>query len=112
VKPINATIPSPLQPSVSPDGRTIAFVTGEKVWLIDRDGRNLRQLFPNGYSQQRPAFSPDGASIAIVIANHLGIDFTGEIYVIDLDANDPTPLRTKTGAELMPDDTSRLNWVR
>lgn len=112
VRPIDAAIPTPLQPSVSPDGRTIAFITGSKIWLIDRDGKNLRQLFPDAFSQQRPAFSPDGTKIAAIICNQLAIDATGEVFVIDIATKQPTPLRTSTGASLMPDDTSRLNWIQ
>jgi DNA-binding beta-propeller fold protein YncE len=83
VTPIDAQVSTPLQPSVSPDGKTIAFVTGSRIWLIDRDGKNLRQLFKDGRSQQRPALSPDGTKIAAVICNQLANDMTGEVFVID-----------------------------
>jgi hypothetical protein len=112
VRPIDATVAAPLQPSVSPDGKTIAFVTGNKVWLIDRAGKNLRQLFPDGRTQQRPVFSPDGATVAFIVCNTLASDVTGEVFVIDLKTNELTPLRTSAGASLVPDTTTRLNWVR
>jgi WD40-like Beta Propeller Repeat len=111
VRPIDAAIPTPLQPSVSPDGKTIAFITGNKIWLIDRDGANLRQLFPHTYNQQRPVFSPDGTKIAAVICNQI-TNTTGEVFVIDIATKQPSAIRTSTGASLMPDDTSRLNWVQ
>jgi Tol biopolymer transport system component len=112
VTPINVQVAAPYHVAVSPDGRTIAFVTGERVWLIGRDGRNLRQLFQHGASQQRPAFSPDGAKIAFIICNHLGVDATGDVFVTDLHAKEITQLRTNTGGTLVPDTTSRLNWIR
>jgi Tol biopolymer transport system component len=72
------------QPGVSPDGKTIAFVTGDKIWLTDHDGKNLRQLCPRGMKQQRPVFSPDGTRIAAVVCNQLGNDLTAEVFVIDV----------------------------
>jgi tricorn protease-like protein len=100
-----------LQPGVSPDGRTIAFITGDRVWLIDRDGKNLRQLFPDGKKQQRPVFSPDGTKIAFVICNNPAMDTSGDVFVIDLKTKELTPLRTSAGFSVMPDPTSKLNWV-
>jgi hypothetical protein len=111
VRPIDAKIDTPFQPSVSPDGRTIAFVTGKKVWLIDRDGKNLRQFFQDGHTQQRPVFSPDGTKIALVICNTMASDVTGEVFVIDLQTQEVTPLRTSAGATLVPDPNTKLNWI-
>jgi hypothetical protein len=111
VRPIAPAIASPFQPDVSPDGKTIAFITGNKVWLIDRDGKNLRQLFQDGHNQQRPAFSPDGTKVAFIICNQLGVDASGEVFVFDLKGNDITPLRTSTGALLVPDTSTKLNWI-
>jgi Tol biopolymer transport system component len=111
VTPIDARMNAPYQPSVSPDGKTIAFITGNKVFLIDRDGKNLRQLFKDGRTQQRPVFAPDGTKIAAVICNQLANDSTGEVFVIDLKTLAITPLRTSAGSSLLPDTTTRLNWV-
>jgi hypothetical protein len=111
VRPIGPAIASPFQPDVSPDGKTIAFITGNKVWLIDRDGKNLRQLFQDGHNQQRPAFSPDGTKVAFIICNQLGVDASGEVFVFDLKGNDITPLRTSRGALLVPDTSTKLNWI-
>ena len=86
--------------------------TNNKIWLIDRDGKNVRQLFPDGHNQQRPSFSPDGAKIAFIVCNQLGIDASGEVFVIDLKTNELTPVRTSTGASLIPDTSTRLNWIR
>jgi tricorn protease len=78
---------------VSRDGKRIALITGGKVWLIDRDGQNLRQLFPHGMTQQRPVFSPDGTKIALIICNTMAYDTTGEVFVIDLETREVTPIR-------------------
>jgi len=84
---------------------------GGKVWLIARDGGNLRQLFPDGLLQQRPVFSPDGTKIAFIICNTMASDATGEIFVIDLETQAVTPIRTRTGMALVPDPYTRLNWI-
>jgi hypothetical protein len=50
--------------------------------------------------------------IAFIMCNHLGVDVTGDVFVTDLQAKEITQLRTNTGATLVPDTTSRLNWIR
>lgn len=111
VRAIAPDLVNPSTPSVSPDGGTIAFVTGGKVWLIDRDGMNLRQLFPHGLTQQRPVFSPDGTKVALIICNTMASDVTGEVFVIDLRTGAVSPIRTRTGSSLVPDPDTRLNWI-
>lgn len=44
-------------PRVSPDGRSIIFVSNPGIWKIDIDGSNRRQLSSGGLF---PEFSPDG----------------------------------------------------
>jgi Tol biopolymer transport system component len=56
-------------PSVSPDGRTVAFPRGNgvddtEIWLMDIDGTNQRPLTANAVDDTHPVFSPDGAWIA------------------------------------------------
>ena len=57
-------------PRVSPDGKTIAFVSDRKgqnnLWLMDIDGKNPRAVFTNGDVRVfEPAWSPDGNWIVV-----------------------------------------------
>ena len=75
-------------PSWSPDGKRIAFVSfrGKDGWdsdiyVMDVDGGNQRILTNNDFDDQDPSWSPDGRRIAFVSGawkNH-------DIYVIDAD---------------------------
>lgn len=64
---------SDVQPTWSPDGRTIAFERiasdGTSVYLIDADGTNLRSLVqPDRFQYRRdPAWSPDGTRVAVTV---------------------------------------------
>ena len=51
-------------PRWSPDGRTIAFIKGGQVWLMDADGRGERQLTKISSGAANPVWSPDGKWIA------------------------------------------------
>ena len=57
-----------IQPTWSPDGRKIAFVSNRnqgfiQIWVIDADGRNPIRL-TDGVWDEHPDWSPDGQKIA------------------------------------------------
>jgi hypothetical protein len=100
-------------PAWSPDGRQIAFcrfVLAENVsgnlWIVNVDGSGLRQL-TNGAPNQlvcQPCFSPDGRRIAFTvltgkfspfkIEHLLTLQFTADVYSINVDGSDPQQLTT------------------
>lgn len=51
-------------PSWSPDGRYLAFVRKNHVFIVRRDGRRLRRLIPREASA--PVWSPSGHSLAFI----------------------------------------------
>jgi tricorn protease len=75
-----AALASLAQPSLSPDARTIAFVSGGKIWTVPASGGTARLLVADGATDERPIFSPDGTKLAY-ISSKTG---NGDIYVLRL----------------------------
>lgn len=68
------------QPALSPDGREIAFVSGEDIWTVPAGGGEARLLVAGEGSDARPMYSPDGRRLAYV-STRTG---NGDVYVLDL----------------------------
>src|SRR6478672_13816633 len=68
------------QPSLSPDGRSIAFVSGDDIWIAPATGGDAHILIAHPAAESRPLFSPDGKSLAFVSTR----SGNGDIYVADL----------------------------
>jgi WD40-like Beta Propeller Repeat len=56
---------SPQTPDASPDGKRVAFMDADHVFVVDLDGANLHALTAGDFKESYPAFSPDGASVAV-----------------------------------------------
>jgi dipeptidyl aminopeptidase/acylaminoacyl peptidase len=70
----------------SPDGRRVAFISNENgtlaLWLCDADGSNARTLVtPELGVCQAPAWSPDGATIAILQSSPTD---TQDLWIVDV----------------------------
>src|SRR4029078_2152302 len=57
-------------PRWSPDGKKIAFVTGQQIWTMESDGDNKDQVTKISTGAAAPVWAPDGKWIA----------FTSEVY--------------------------------
>ena len=51
-------------PSISPDGKTVAFSYKGDLYLVGSDGGEARQLTSNPAYDYSPIWSPDGKTIA------------------------------------------------
>ncbi|MFI5256155.1 MAG: LpqB family beta-propeller domain-containing protein, partial [Gemmatimonadales bacterium] len=75
-----APSPSLAEPSLSPDHREIAFVSGGDIWTVPSGGGEARLLVSHPATESRPVYSPDGSRLAFV-STRTG---NGDVYVIAL----------------------------
>jgi TolB protein len=83
-----------LSPEWSPDSSTIAFVDGADIYLMARDGSNVRSLTRGGL----PAWSPDGTKIVFVGPNE-----DRDLHTINPDGSGESVLLDNTGFDYNPD---------
>ena len=92
---------------------TISIGTPEKVDTSDRhlspvDAAAVGDL-PDEFAVER-AQQHMGEELGVGVRTDL-VDEAGDVFVTDLQAKEITQLRTNTGATLVPDTTSRINWI-
>lgn len=68
------------EPTISPDGREIAFASAGDIWTVPATGGDARLLVSHAASESRPLYAPDGSRLAFV-SNRTG---NGDIYVLTL----------------------------
>ena len=68
------------EPSLSPDRKEIAFVSGGDIWTVPATGGVSALLVSHPATESRPMYSPDGAKLAFV-STRTG---NGDIYVLTL----------------------------
>ncbi len=107
------------QPSWSPDGKRIAFMSNRdghvhaihgwstyEIYVMDADGGNLQNLTNNPNNDTNPSWSPDGKRIAFASWDGKIIDFVidFEIYVMDADGGNLQNLTNN------PNDDRSPSW--
>jgi Tol biopolymer transport system component len=72
----------------SPDGRSIAFMDRQSLYLCDADGTNERKIWQApGYSYSL-SFSPDGTRLAVSVV----LPNTTRLWMLKTDGSNPHPL--------------------
>lgn len=87
--------PSFFEPSLSPNGQELAFVSGGDIWTAPIAGGEAHLLISHPGNDTRPLFSPDGKQLAFV-SNRSGND---DIFVLTLASGDLKRITYDDGAE-------------
>lgn len=85
-------------PSISPDGKTLAFTYKGDIWLVPSAGGTARQLTTNPAYDTNPFWSPDGKRIAFQSTRTAG---NNDIYVMSATGGTAKRLTTGAGTETL-----------
>ncbi len=85
-------------PAWSPDGKRLAVVILDRIWMTAPDGRDARELTRVAESEREPAWSFDGKRIVFVADRGDGFD----LYVIDPRGGIPDKVLDLEGDERTP----------
>lgn len=109
-------------PSYSPDGNKITFISGSKtnssyeVWVMNADGSGRKQITNTSVAEQEPAWSPDGTKL-VYASNSFDIDRETdlEIWTINADGTRRRQLTSNSSSETEPawsPDGSKIAFKR
>jgi len=100
-----------LHPTISPDGSKIAFQSyvdrNWEIFVMDSDGRNIKQLTSNPKDDIQPAWSPDGQKIAFASYR----DGNWEIYVMDTDGSNVRKVTNHVAHDQKPTWSPDSKWI-
>jgi tricorn protease len=99
--------PSYGEPSISPDGSEIAFVSGGDIWSVPAAGGDARLLVAHPATESRPLYSPDGKSLAFV-STRTG---NGDLYLLDLESGSTRRLTFDDGADQLDAWSRDGKWL-
>ena len=95
-------------PQVSPDGRSIAFLTGNGIWVMGPNGENPKEILHDEKAYYPAlAWSPDGERLAFI----KGVDYAkgGDIVTLPLAVGSATTVVSEPN--LMVYDGGSLVWL-
>jgi gamma-glutamyltranspeptidase len=90
--------PGMREPAWSPDGKRLAVVVLDRIWITQADGRDATELTKVAGSEREPAWSPDGRRIAFVADRGEGFD----LFVVGTRGGAPERVAALDGDERSP----------
>ncbi|MGC1300842.1 MAG: LpqB family beta-propeller domain-containing protein, partial [Caulobacteraceae bacterium] len=96
------------EPSLSPDGREIAFVSGGDIWTAPAQGGEARLLVTDPATESRPIYSPDGSKLAFMSNRGGG---STNIYVLTLATGELARLTYADTAEQLDGWSRDGKWI-
>lgn len=100
-------LPSLAEPSLSPDGQTIAFASGGDIWSVPTAGGVARLLVTDPATESRPLWSPDGKTLAFV-STRGGV---ANIYLMALATGVVTRLTYADNSEALDGWSRDSQWI-
>lgn len=85
------------EPSLSPDGSEVAFVSGGDIWTVPTAGGEARLLVSHPDNESRPLYSPDGKYLAF-ISSRTG---NGDVYLLTVESGSIKRLTYDDGVEML-----------
>jgi Tol biopolymer transport system component/C-terminal processing protease CtpA/Prc len=95
------------EPSLSPDRKEIAFVSGGDIWTVPATGGVASLLVSHAANEARPIYSPDGQQLAF-ISSRSG---NGDIYLLTLATGDLKRLTFDDGFEQLDGWSRDGRWI-
>jgi Tol biopolymer transport system component/C-terminal processing protease CtpA/Prc len=95
------------EPSLSPDRKEIAFVSGGDIWTVPATGGVASLLVSHAANEARPIYSPDGLQLAF-ISSRSG---NGDIYLLTLTTGDLKRLTFDDGLEQLDGWSRDGRWI-
>ncbi|WP_448699304.1 hypothetical protein ACFGVR_20180 [Mucilaginibacter sp. AW1-3] len=101
--------------SWSPDGTKIVFCnntgTGNKIFIINADGTDLKQITFDSGTQRFPTFSPDGKKLLFESSGGaFAIASTYQLHTINVDGTNEKQLTNFYTLNYNSDYTGQANW--
>ena len=105
--PAPAPLPMLAEPTISPDGGTIAFVSGGDIWEVPSAGGIARLLVTDSATEGRPRYSPDGRRLAFTSTR----GGSANIYVLYLASGTVSRLTYAEAAEELDGWSPDGRWI-